>query len=108
ADRSLATHLIHGVHGGTDVAEIPGIDDQLDVSIVSRKALQDFHGAIGGAVVDEEVFVTIAPQAGHYFADPGIHLCDISLLVVTGRENADAFHDVRPVNVPALARPSRA
>src|SRR5450432_3570751 len=83
ADNRIALGLIESVHGGADVAEVARIGDYLHVSIFSGELLQHREGAVGGLVIDEDVFVAVAAELRDDGTHPGVHFADVQLFVVT-------------------------
>jgi len=108
SDDGVAGRLVYRMEGRTDVAEVPGVDDDPDVGVLSGDALQNFDCAVRGGVVDENVLVGVAPQPGHHGLDPGVQLFDVVLFVVTTGDDADGLHritrlfEVRTESVAAL------
>src|SRR5580700_4280192 len=80
------------MHWRTDVAEVAGIYDDLDVGVLSGDPLQDGDGRVRRCVVDEDVLVAIAAYRSHDVADLAVKLLDVVLLVIAGGDDADGFH----------------
>ena len=50
ADHDVSAGLHEGVDGGADVAEVAGVDDDFDVAVGGRDALEDGGGGVGGGL----------------------------------------------------------
>ena len=51
------------------MTEVSGIDDDSDIGVRARNALEYFHSGVLRTIVDEDVLVAIASQPGHYSAN---------------------------------------
>src|SRR5262249_33008329 len=78
----------------TDLAEVAGVDDDLDVAIESRDFPEPFDRTIARRVVDENVLVSVAPQSLEDLLHPGVHLEDVFFLVEARRNDTDQMHAV--------------
>ena len=91
----------HRVMRRADVAEVPRVDDDLDVFVLRRDLPQNRHRAVLGGIIDEDVFVTIAADFREDFFDLLVAFADVFLLVVTGADNADELVP-RPALMPEV------
>ena len=88
-DDGVAGGLEEGVHRGADVAEVAGVDDDLDAGVGGGDAFEDGDGGVGGGVVDEDVFVVELRDGGHDGADAVIELLYVGFFVEAGGDDAD-------------------
>ena len=93
ADR-VATRLQQSVVGRAHMAEVAGVDDDLDARIMGAEVAQDGHRAVGGGVVDEDVLVVVARQRLEHLAHATIQLGDVVFLVVATGDDTDRGHAV--------------
>ena len=72
------------------MAEIARVDDDLHPPVAPGDLLQDRHGAVLGAIVDEQMLVVVLRQrALEDGADLFVALGDPGLFVVAGGDDAD-------------------
>ena len=95
----VAVALQHAIEGRSDVPEVAGIQDDLDVRVSGSQAGEQRHGRICRTVVYKHVFIRVLRQffelVGYGFSQIG----HISLFVVTGSKDGNmllfGFHYVR-------------
>ncbi len=85
--------LKNGMQRGAHLPEITRVDDDLDVPVLLRDQFELFDRAVGGVVVDKDMFVGILAEACHYGAHLRIYLVNVVLFVVAGRDNADGLQN---------------
>ncbi|MEI8154640.1 MAG: hypothetical protein WCG92_24105 [Hyphomicrobiales bacterium] len=90
--RRVARRLQQRVIRRADVAEVAGVEDDLDALVGSRHLAQQTRRAVRRGVVDEDDFVIVLRQP----VEDGAHLRDerfnVLRFVKTAGHNADFFH----------------
>ena len=78
--------------GGADVAEVAGVDDDLDAGVYGGEAFENGDGGIGGGVVDEDMLVVVFGHRGQSSGDAMIERLNVGFFIEAGRDDADGFH----------------
>ena len=88
----IPTRLKKRVVRGADLAEVSGVDDDLDAFVRRREFAQDLDGPVFRGVVDEQVLVVVAREGRHRRPDLLADLADVPFLVEAGREDGQQRH----------------
>ena len=79
------------MHAGASAANVAGIDDDLHGGIFSGHLAEDLDSAVGGGVVNEELFEPVLGQLRGGFHEPAMALADVGLFVEARRHDGDSF-----------------
>jgi hypothetical protein len=79
---------------GTDMAEVSGVQDDLQSGISSREFSQNLLSPIRGSIVDDDLLVVILWQGLHDPGNAGHKLLDIPGLVITTGNDTELLHGV--------------
>src|SRR5258708_1642781 len=87
-----------------DMAEVPRIQDYLNIWIFLGNSAQNLHRAIGGMVVDDDVFVAVLRESSEELTHTIDQDFDVALFVVAGTNYADELHTPFPPTCHSAVR----
>jgi hypothetical protein len=100
-DHGIPRRLQDAMVGRTDVAEVAGIEDDLELWVGRGRLSQDLGRAVARAVVHDQVIPFILRELPGHGADPPQEFLEVALLVVAAADDRDFFHGFGEVTLLA-------